>query len=55
MLKFVTAPLWVLSSVTGEWVDTKRDSRLPAELRIANEGLAHGKYIRTINKLKLLV
>ena len=28
----------------GEWIE-KRDTRLPLELRVANEGLAHGTYI----------
>ena len=33
--------LGIAASSSAEWVQTDRDSRLPVELRLANEGLAH--------------
>jgi hypothetical protein len=45
MQKFAIFPLFLSSSVTvaGEWVKLRKDTRLPLELRVVNEGLAHGR------------
>lgn len=46
MLKYSVVLLG--AGASAEWVRTDKDSRLPVELRLANEGLAHGRCIGRI-------
>jgi hypothetical protein len=42
MLKATGVLSFLVSVSAGEWVKTRKDTRLPLELRVVNEGLAHG-------------